>query len=154
MYFSITFGRDPDVRNTWKDWGMIPDTPPMIPPPEPNLNLVEIPGSNTTIDLSKYPTGKITYQRISGSWNFLIQPKGHQNRVQLYEAVRKWLHGRSTIIRLEEDPLHYYKGIFTVGVPATGNGPNQINVGYSLEPMRYNVADNTVDTSWVSDWAS
>lgn len=154
MYFSITFGKDPDIKNTWKDWGMIPDTPPMIPPPEPNLNLVAIPGSNVTIDLSKYPTGKITYQRISGSWTFLMQPNGHQNRVHLYEAVRKWLHGRSTIIRLEEDQLHYYKGIFTVSTISTGNGPNQISIGYNLEPTRYNVSDNSIDTSWVSDWAS
>ena len=154
MYFSITFGKDPDIKNTWKDWGMIPDTPPMIPPPEPNLNLVAIPGSNVTIDLSKYPTGKITYQRISGSWTFLMQPNGHANRVHLYEAVRKWLHGRSTIIRLEEDQLHYYKGIFTVSTISTGNGPNQISIGYNLEPMRYNVSDNSIDTSWVSDWAS
>lgn len=154
MYFSITFGKDPDIKNTWEDWGMIPDTPPMIPPPEPNLNLVAIPGSNATIDLSKYPTGKITYQRISGSWTFLMQPNGHKNRVYLYEAVRKWLHGRNTIIRLEEDMLHYYKGIFTVSTISTGNGPNQISIGYNLEPMRYNVSDNSIDTSWVSDWAS
>ena len=127
MYFSISFGKDPDIRNTWKDWGMIPDTPPMIPPPDPNLNLVSIPGSNTTIDLSKYPTGKITYQRITG---------------------------RNTIIRLEEDPHHYYKGILTVSTISTGNGPNQISIGYNLEPMRYNVSDDSRDTSWVSDWTS
>ncbi len=154
MYFSITFGKEPDVRNTWEDWKLIPATPPMIEPPEANRNLIDIPGRRQgPIDLSKYPFGKITYKRISGGWTFLTEPKGHRDRVQKYEAIRKWLHGRTTIIRLEEDPQHYYKGTFTVSPMSTGNGPNQISIAYDLEPLRYNVIDDTEDTGWVSDWA-
>ncbi len=154
MYFSITFGAEPDMKNTWEDWKLIPATPPMIEPPEPNLNFVEIPGrAEGPIDMSKYPFGRITYQRISGSWNFLTEPEGHAKRVELYESIRRWLHGRTTSIVLEEDPDHYYRGIFTVSPVSTGNGPNQITISYNLEPLRYNVEDDTVDSSWVSDWA-
>lgn len=154
MYFSITFEDGIDTRNTWEDWNLIPATPPMIEAPEPNLNFVDIPGRAAgPIDLSKYPFGKITYQRISGSWSFLTEPEGHAQRVGLYESVRGWLHGRTAKIILEEDPVHYYRGIFTVGPVSTGNGPNQISIGYNLEPLRYNVSDNSVDTTWVSDWA-
>lgn len=154
MYFSITFGAEPDMKNTWEDWKLIPAAPPMIEPPEPNLNFVEIPGrAEGPIDMSKYPFGRITYQRISGSWNFLTEPEGHAKRVELYESIRRWLHGRTTSIILEEDPDHYYWGIFTVSPVSTGNGPNQITISYHLEPLRYNVEDDTVDSSWVSDWA-
>lgn len=154
MYFSITFGEEPETKNTWEDWKLIPATPPMIEAPEPNLNMVEIPGRAAgPIDLSKYPFGKITYQRISGSWNFLTEPEGHDQRVALYESIRRWLHGRTTRIVLEEDPTHFYKGIFTVTPISTGNGPNQITISYNLEPIRYNVENDSVDTTWVSDWA-
>lgn len=154
MYFSITFGEEPETKNTWEDWKLIPATPPMIEAPEPNLNMVEIPGRTAgPIDLSKYPFGKITYQRISGSWNFLTEPEGHDQRVALYESIRRWLHGRTTRIILEEDPEHYYRGIFMVSPISTGSGPNQITISYNLEPVRYNVLDDTVDSSWVSDWS-
>lgn len=154
MYFSITFGEEPETKNTWEDWKLIPATPPMIEAPEPNLNMVEIPGRTAgPIDLSKYPFGKITYQRIIGSWSFLTEPESHAQRVTLYESIRRWLHGRTTRIILEEDPEHYYRGIFTVSPISTGSGPNQITISYNLEPVRYNVLDDTADSSWVSDWS-
>ena len=121
--------------------------------PEPNLNLVEIPGRRQgPIDLSKYPTGKLTYQRISGSWNFLFEPRGAADRIAKYEAIRRWLHGRTTTVKMEEDPQHYYRGFFSVSSISTGNGPSQIAVGFNLEPLRYNVSDDSEDTGWVSDW--
>lgn len=154
MYFSVTFGTEPDIRNTWEDWKLIPATPPRIDPPAPNLNLVDIPGRRQgPIDLSKYPFGRLSYQRISGVWTFLHEPKNHHTRTELYESIRKWLHGRTTTVRLEEDPQHYYRGIITVSGISTGQGPNQIDIEYNLEPLRYNVKDNTEDTTWVSSWA-
>ena len=154
MYFSLTFGLDPDIRNTWEDWKMIPAAPPAIETPQPNLRMVDIPGRRQgPIDLSKYPFGKISYQRTSGSWTFLMEPNGHQDRVMKEAAIRKWLHGRTTRVRLEEDPEHYYQGIFSVSPISTGNGPNQITIGYNLEPIRYNVKDGTEDTTWLSEWA-
>lgn len=152
MNFSITFGTEPDVKNTWGDWQLIPASPPMIPPPEPILNLVEIPGRSEPIDLSTYPFGKIIYRTISGVWTFLWEPHGHEDRVAKYEEIRKWAHGRTCRIRLEEDPEHYYYGRLTVGQPSTGEGPNQIDIAYTIGPKRYNYSDGSEDTSWVSDW--
>ena len=154
MYFSLTFGSDPNAKNTWEDWKLIPATPPMIAAPNPNTTLVDIPGRRQgPIDMSKYPFGRITYQRITGSWTFLFEPKGHSDRVRKYEMIRKWLHGRTDKVRLEEDSRHYYMGRYTVSSISTGNGPNQITIGYDLEPLRYNTADDTEDTEWLSDWA-
>ena len=154
MYFSLTFGTDPEIRNTWEDWKLIPTAPPVVEPPQPNLNLIDIPGRRQgPIDLSKYPFGRITYQRITGSWTFLTEPNGHQDRVNKYDAIRRWLHGRTTKVRLEEDQAHYYVGMFTVTPFATGSGPNEISISYSLEPLRYNVIDDTEDTTWLSEWA-
>lgn len=155
MYFSITFGTEPDLRNTWEDWKLIPAAPPTVDPPEPILNYVDIPGRRLgPIDLSTYPFGKILYKPVSGVWSFLTEPHGHHERVVKSDAIRKWLHGRVTTIRLEEDPEHYYRGRLTVGPMATGQGPNQIDIEYTLEPIRYNVKDNTEDTTWVTEWTT
>lgn len=154
MYFSLTFGTGASVRNTWDDWHIIPDSPPVVPPPEPNRRLVEIPGrADGALDLSKYPFGKITYQRTTGSWTFLADPQQDPEvRQILYDNLRRYLHGRTDRVVLEEDESHYFYGFFTVSAPRTGKGPLQISIGYDLEPLRYNVSDDTVDTTWVSDW--
>ena len=156
MYFSLTFGTGTSTRNTWSNWNLIPDTPPIIPPPEPNRRMVDIPGrSEGPIDLSMYPFGKMTYQRITGSWTFLADPEQDPSvRETLYNDMRQFLHGRTDRVIREEDTSHYYYGFFTVDAPRTGKGPLQIRVSYDLEPLRYNVSDNSVDTTWVSDWST
>ena len=69
MYYSLTFGKE---KNTWADWGLIASSPPQIPPPEPNKNLVNIPGRHAgPIDLSLVPFGVMTYARVTGSWTFI-----------------------------------------------------------------------------------
>lgn len=153
MYFSITFGTGTTARNTWSDWHVIPDTPPIIPAPEPVRRMVDIPGRSAgPIDLSKYPTGKLTYQRISGAWTFLIDPNQDPTvRQNLYDNIRIRLHGVTDTFTLEEDTSHYYKGFFTVDPPKTGKGPLSIQIRYDLEPLRYNVSDNSVDTTWVNE---
>ena len=151
MYYSLTFGED---KNTWTDWGLIPESPPMVAPPAPKTNLVDIPGRvRGALDLSMQPFGRLIYQRVSGTWSFLREIDNRMTRLDIGNAVRKYLHGRQTTVRMEEDPGHYYKGRFTVGAPSSGQGPMRITIGYDLEPVRYNM-DGTVDTTWVNDWSS
>lgn len=149
MYYSLTFG---GVKNTWADWHLIPESPPMLPTPEPVTNLVDIPGrTKGPIDLSTVAFGKITYQRISGTWNFYRDVDSQTTRMELYETLRKWLHGRQTTVTFEEDPTHYFKGRFLVGQPTSNSYPIRISIGFSLEPVRYNL-DGTIDNTYLSEW--
>ena len=149
MYYSLTFGGE---KNTWADWHLIPESPPMIPPPEPVVNLVDVPGrSKGPVDLSTAVFGKIVYQRVSGTWNFLRDVDSRNTRTEMYETIRKWLHGKLTTVTLEEDPLHYYKGRFLVSQPSSNAYPIKISISYSLEPVRYNL-DGTVDSSYITEW--
>lgn len=150
MYYSLTFG---SAKNTWDDWKLIPSSPPMVPPPEPIINLVDVPGRKAgPIDLSTYPFGHLTYKRITGSWTFLRDTTHKTMRTEMYEEIRRWLHGRFTTVRLEEDPNHYYQGRFLVSAPQNSAGPTQIVISYDLEPRRYN-SNGTADNSWVQTGA-
>lgn len=151
MYYSLTFGGS---KNTWTDWKLIPESPPMVDPPTPNTNLVDIPGrTKGPIDLSKAVYGKITYQRITGSWTFVRDVENRMTRMGMYETIRRWLHGRETTVSLEEDPAHYFKGRFTVSAPTSNQYPIRIAIGFDLEPVRYNVSDDSIDSTWLSDWS-
>ena len=145
MYYSLTFGGS---KNTWTNWKLIAKAPPMIAQPEPKKNMVEIPGRTSgPIDLSSAVFGHLTYPRITGSWEFVCKETSRTTRFDTYEAVRKWLHGRTTTVATEDDPDHYFKGLFTVGEPKSKENTVEITIKYDLEPVRYN-KDGTEDTNW------
>lgn len=152
MYYSLTFTINGLAKNTWDNWKMIPNTPPMIPPPEPNLNYVDIPGRRGgPLDLTGIPFNKMTYKRMTGSWTFYREPESTVTRKLLYEELINYFTGKAGKVELEEDPIHYYVGRFSVGVPKTGTGPIQFTITYDLAPIRYNKNNNTVDTSYASE---
>ena len=152
MYYSLTFA---NTKNTWTDWGLIPESPPTVAPPSPKLNFVDIPGRvKVPIDLSLQPWNKILYERTSGSWTFIKELKAQTDRVSTYEAIRYWLHGRTCTVMLEDDPTHYYKGVFTVSDQQSGPNMLRISIGYNLEPVRYNVSNDSIDSSYIQDWGN
>ena len=153
MYYSITFGAGNDTRNTWTNWKLMPESPPVVPPPKPKTNYVDIPGrAKGPLDMTSVPFNHQQYERITGSWNFVICDDywNNANRAQTYENVRSWLHGRVTRMKLEEDPQHLFYGRFTIDPPNSGSGPFVIRINFDLEPIRYNL-DDSADASWLSD---
>lgn len=157
MGYSITFGANDDTRNTWTSWNLLPESPPVIPPPRPKTNYVDIPGRvKGPLDMTKVPFNLQTYERITGSWNFVMADDYWHTptRFTTFNAIQSWLQGRVTWMRLEEDPLHFYNGRFTVDPPSSSMGPFVVRINFDLEPIRYN-ADLSVDSSWlpdVQDW--
>lgn len=155
MGYSITFGAGNDTRNTWTNWNLLPESPPVVPTPKPKTNYVDIPGRvKGPIDMTAVPFGRQTYERITGSWNFIMADDYWHNatRFATFEQIRKWLHGRVTRMVLEEDQSHFYFGRFTVDPPSSGMGPFVVRINFDLEPIRYN-PDNSADTNWLPDVA-
>lgn len=154
MHYSITFGETGATKNTWDDWKLVPESPPVIPSPSPKTNYVDIPGRiRGPLDLSEIPFGHLNYERITGSWTFIMWDDywNTPDRKAVWESVRGWLHGKSTRIVLEEDPTHYFIGRFTVDPPVSSMGPFAIKVNFNLEPMRYNLSNDSIDTTWLPD---
>jgi len=137
MYYAITFTNSQgEKRNTWSDWHLIPSSPPMIEPPEPYTNYVEVPGRTLgPIDLSEVLGGGPSYGNSEGSWEF-VSALDVENRMALYMEMKKFLHGRLIKIELEEDPHHYYSGRLAVEMPRTGKGHNMYTIKYTISPVR------------------
>ena len=152
--YSLTFAMSNDLtteKNTWTDWGLIPDSPPMINPPEPDTKFVDIPGRKRgPIDVTTMLIGDVCYKRTSGSWNFYREIGSVNTRRIVYNAILSFLHGRKGKVMLEEDPDHYYWGRFTVTLPKSIKNPMSISINYDLEPVRYNVSDDSIDTTYPS----
>lgn len=148
MYYSVTF----DSVNTWEDWHLIPSSPPMVEPPKPYTNFVEIPGRSLgPIDLSEALSNGPTYESSTGSWKFIFGRPNitRTDRMTVYEALRRKLHNkRIEKIVLEEDPTHYYKGRFAVEKPETGRTSFGFTIKYTIDPVRYNVSNDAVDANY------
>ena len=155
MYHSITFGEENNTRNTWSDWGLIPESPPLIDNPKPKTNYIDIPGRiQGPYDASLIPFGRQSFERPSGSWTFVMMDDyWHTPKPRLvHDLVRGWLHGRRTKIVLEDEPGFYYYGLLTVSPPVLSAGPFTIEISYDVEPVRYN-SDGSIDTTWIPDAA-
>ena len=52
MGYSLTFvGDDNQSRNTYTDWNLIPESPPVVPTPSPKTNYVDIPGRKKVLSI-------------------------------------------------------------------------------------------------------
>lgn len=154
--YSITFGGGNDKRNTWTNWQLIPESPPVVPRPKPKTNYLEIPGRvRGPLDMTTVPFGRQTYERITGSWSFALRDDYWYapNRKAMENEICGWLNGRYTRVCLEEDPSHLFYGRFTVDPPSGGKGPFVFVINFDLEPVRYNL-DNSADRSWLPDVSS
>ena len=161
LYHSITFGDLKSVtkssktysiiegKNTWEEWGLIPTSRPLIAPPAPNKNLIEVPGRNGALDMSTILTGYMTYKNRTGTWDFVVDNKmisvyPRDNKYQydwqtIYLRVMSYLHGKTMKCVLEDDKEWYYEGMFNVNAWKSDKMYSTISIDYDLHPFKYSI---------------
>jgi hypothetical protein len=132
VYHSITFGD----KNTWDDWRLIPTSRPVLSPPAVREKLIDIPGRNGLFDLSTLFTNEPTYTNRVGSFEFIIHPDYFRNIDTVYSNVRNYLHGQRMQMLLEDDPDHYYEGLFFISNVGAGSSFNVITIDYNVSPYK------------------
>lgn len=143
MYHSITFGD----KNTWDDWKLVPTSRPVITPPEPKTNYVDIPGSNRQLDLSEVLAGRPTYNYREGSFEFYVADR-KTTWHEIYAAVMEHLHGCTMKMILEDDPNHYWEGRFAVNSWESEEMNSKITIDYHVYPYRFNTWTSAGDWLW------
>lgn len=131
MYHSITFG----TLNTWDDWHLIPRTRPVVNPPEVKVYQADIPGGDGAIDLTSVLTGRPTYRNRTGSFEFIVE-NGHKEWHALYSEIMAYLQGQKLHMILEDDPLYYYEGRFSVNAWRSDPHYSIITIDYDVNPYK------------------
>lgn len=144
MYHSVTYGE----KNTWEDWHLIPKTRPLFNPPSLKENYVDIPGGNGVLDLTEVLTGYPVYNNRTGSHEYYVA-NGYQDWDVLYSEIMNYLHGKSLVASLEDDPTFYYEGRFTVNSWKSDKNWSTIVIDYNVYP--YKRSFNTSDENWLWD---
>ncbi len=134
MYYSVNFGD----KNTYDDWHLVPDSRPVVMPPEPKTTMIEVPGANGSIDLSESLVGYPVYQNRKGSMTFIVL-NGYEDWTSIYSKIANYLHGRRLRMSLEDDPDWFYEGRFNFKEWVSNNDGtwSNVEIEYEVDPYKY-----------------
>lgn len=140
---SIIFGD----KNTWVDWFLIPSSRPVFKPPSPKTKLIDIPGADWHLDASTVLTGDIVYNGREGSFEFIVD-NDHIEWYELYSKILNYLHGQILQAKLEDDPMYYYEGRFTVNEWKSEEQNSKIVIDYNVNPYKLESSTSLEDWKW------
>lgn len=132
-------------KHTFRDFGLVPTSRPVINPPAPNLSFVEVPGADGALDISGAVSGGVTYANRTGSFEFYVV-RG-RDWTEVYGEIMAYLHGRRLPLVLEDAPSHFYVGRVSVSKWKSDKNSSFLTLDYNLEPFRYEVTEGT-DVPW------
>lgn len=104
--------------------------------PEADTNLIKIPGSNRTIDLSYLLTGYPTYKHREGTIEFATQNEEKGTWAWLKSEIANYLHGKRMKMVLEDDTAWYYEGYFAVDDLMSEEEMSKIVIAYNVYPFK------------------
>lgn len=140
--------------NTWTHWHLVPASRPYVVPAPPNINIVQLPGTDKFIDLTDILPGGLTHQQRSGSWEFYIDHDKWGSWSVAYNTISDLLHGKKVTVRLVDDLTRQYSGRISVQYSPDQNY-SKIVLNYTLYPsFEHNdnpIVDPSIDPSQQGD---
>lgn len=152
LYHSITFepleAASQNSKNTWDDWHLVPTSRPKFSMPPVKTQYVDIPGGDGVIDLTTALTGRPHYGNRQGSIEFLVM-NDYGDWAVRYSNIATFLHGKRFRAYLDDDPLYYYEGRFTVNEWKSEAQWSRIVLDYNVGPYKYSTL--SVGERWLWD---
>jgi len=141
----VTFGS----KHSYKDWGLILKSRPVISPPSPKTVYVDIPASDGIIDLTESLTGDVKFENrtITCEFNVLDARNRWSN---IYSEILDFLHGQNMRIILDEDPTYYYIGRLKVNEWKSNKKTSTITIEGTVEPYKLEMFSSLEDWEWDS----
>ena len=154
MYHSVNFGD----KNTWDDWCIIPTSDPIIVPPSPKTNYVDVPGGDGSLDMSEILTGYPVFSNREGSLSFVAMNRNASSQPEcnplkfrdLVAEIMDHLHGHKMRMILEDDPDYFYTGRFALESTNANINFNEIVIKYTLDPYKWSVR-SSINDDWLWD---
>lgn len=128
---SVIFGD----KHSWNDWHLIPSTPPVVSPPNPRTNYIDIPGTYGKLDLSEILTGYPLYENRTGDFTFVYIPDYGPSR-RLYDEILNEVHGKRLKVILTDDPEYFYEGRITVKELSLSKEYSGFSFSYTFDPFK------------------
>lgn len=141
-----TFGYSASY-NTWTDWHLIPASRPFVAQPQPNFNIVQLPGSSNFLDLTGATPGGLTFGQRTGEWRFYIDHNYWNSWIDAVNTIANAIHGKTVIAILLDDPSMQYIGRIAITDYEPGESYSTITFTYTFQANPDNVVTYPVDPS-------
>jgi len=127
----VTFGD----KHSYRDWGLILKTRPVISPPTPKTVYIDVPGSDGSLDLTESLTGDVKFEnrKITCEFNVLDARRRWSN---IYSEILDHLHGQQMNIIFDEDPTYFYTGRVQVNEWKSDKKTSLITIEGTVEPYK------------------
>lgn len=149
MYHSLII----NGYNTWENWGLVPETRPLVAPPKVKTNYIDIPGADGALDYTSFQSG-VHYQNREGSWKFIVHNDNTNGLTwaERYSQLIGYIHGKECIVVLEDDPAYFYRGRLAVDEWDSGRNWSTVSIEYNLEPYKNMTgSSSTSELDWLWD---
>ena len=123
-------------RHTYDSWHLVPSNRPDIAIPPLRERLLEVPGSDGSLDLTSALTGYPLYGMREGSQEFWVLNDHPESWVTLRDTIIRYLHGKTKYMVLEDDPNYYYEGRWKVNNWKSDKDHSLITLDYTLKPYK------------------
>lgn len=142
--------------NSWNDLHLIPLTRSSIVTPSPSIKIIEVPGTNSRIDLTDLQPGGLKYGVRSGSWKFAIDHYKYTDWHTAKKTIENALNGKRLYCVLDDDLSSAYRGRFSVESWESGVTYSSVTIKYQLEAKRYtnafNIISTATETKMIASW--
>lgn len=122
-------------KHTYRDWGLLTKSRPVISPPVPKTKMIAVPGSDTVIDLTESLTGNVCYEMRTIRFEFVTAAE-RERWPALYSEIMNTLHGRRIRIIMDDDPNFYYTGRVIVDGLETEKKTAVLTMTAQVEPYK------------------
>lgn len=124
-----------DNMHSYHDMGLLLSAYPQITPPTPKTKMVEVPGMDGALDLSKVLTGCMQYNRRAMQMEFaILAPRAMWP--EIHSDIMDALHGREMSIILDDDPEYCYTGTLSVAGFDPQEVVSAVKVTADIEPYK------------------
>lgn len=125
--------------HSYRDFGLIPTSKPVIVPPSPKLEYIEIPGRQGELDITESLAGEVIYEMRTGSFDFIVS--GKETWQEVYGRLLRNIHGKRNSIILDTEKDYVYQGRVWVSEYQSDKNHDRIHLEYKLDPYKYSTLD-------------
>lgn len=143
--YGVTFGE----KHSYKDWGLITKSRPVISPPSPKTIYIDIPASDGIIDLTESLTGDIKFENRTITCEFNVI-EARKRWSTLYSDILDYLHGQRMKVIFDEDPNYYYIGRCKINEWKSDKKTSTLVIEGTVEPYKMELFSSTEDWEWDS----
>lgn len=152
MYHSLTFYDGTKKKNTYDDWHLVPETRPIVVPPEPKYKYLEIPGANGVIDLTESLTGTPIFNNREGEWTFYVL-NGFGEWADRLSTMMSFMQGCRLRVVLDDDPGFCYEGRFHItDWDSSGDTYSIVTIAYNVEPYKKGCTEQSNTSGGVTQY--